>query len=380
MSERRKIVHIISSLKIGGAESLLVDLLAHPQMEQFEHHVIYFHHGPNVTRLKGMKIPTYYVRGKWTRYGPSFFKRLKKLLLELKPDCIHTALWMANFVGRIYGKMLGIPVVSVLHLGIDQDGVVRNLLDHLTFSLTDQVIAVSNTVAHTLYERPRWLPSRRINVIHNGIDIEALHRMAQKSRVSRAALKLDEHQVVIGSVGRFIPRKNYLLLLESFAEICFAYPRTQLLLIGFGPLEYELKQYAHQRGMSDRVIFILEQPASGYYPLFDIFVLPSLQEGLSIALLEAMSFGLPCIVSHNNTEHEVIRSGQNGMLVPTGDRPAMTKALHNFLRYPAMREQFATHARTTVFERFNIDRMASSYKDVFEKAILEQEEKLIQYQ
>src|SRR5579859_5390998 len=104
ITKRKKVVHLISSLKIGGAESLLYDLIVGLGNQDYEHHVIYFHHGPHVARLEQLGVSTYQVRGIITLYDPIFFWRLARLIKKLKPDVIHSALWAANFAGRIIAR------------------------------------------------------------------------------------------------------------------------------------------------------------------------------------------------------------------------------------------------------------------------------------
>lgn len=360
--KKKKLLHIISSLKIGGAESLLVDMIRELD-DEFEQHVIYFHPGPNVTRIEHQGIPVYRIRGLVSLYDPLFLKRLYGLVKSIAPNCIHTSLWAANFFGRIIAKFLKIPTLSVVHLGVNQDGFFRNILDRYTFFLATRTVAVSDDVAQTV-EKKGFLKRGHIQVIRNGIDVEYLVQHGRRLCYTLAKLGLDKEHVVFGSVGRFIPRKNYTLLLSSFSQVHGLYPEARLVLIGTGPEEGRLRKTADELGIHDLVRFVVGELAYGYFPLFDCFVLSSLQEGLSIALLEAMSFGLAPIVTVAHEKHEVIKSGENGICVPLNDAKSLSLSMGMLVGDGKLRESLGRKAYESVAKDYSMGRMINSYRRV----------------
>ena len=218
------------------------------------------------------------------------------------------------------GRYRGIPVVSAWHNNLDQDGWLRNALDFATCGLAQTHIAVSQGVLESA-KRIMGAPRLEGNtfVITNGINIQRIHAASGASSISRYDLGIKADQFVIGSVGRFEPVKRYDLMLEAFALLHARYPQTRLVLVGSGNLEEQLRLHAHELGIKHAVIFVVGQSAYSYYPLFDCFSLSSDKEGISIALLEAMSFGLPCAITHQGTDHAVIHDGLNGLLVEAGN-------------------------------------------------------------
>jgi len=361
--EKKKIVHIITSLKRGGAESLLVDLLA--ELTGYEHHVIYFHDGPNRQRLEQIGIKTYQIKGLLSLYDSLFFIRFWRIVKLLNPYCIHSALWAANFAARIIAQLQKIPLVSVMHLGVHQDGTLRNIIDAISFKLSQNVIAVSQEVAESVKNRA-WLPAERIVTIKNGINPKRIIAEGQREYVERSTLGIQENDFVIGSVGRFIERKNFPLLLNAVAEIAREHKTVKLVLIGFGPLEKTLRDLAQSLAIKDRVQFIVGKAAYGYYNLFDCFVLPSFQEGMSIALLEAMSFSVPCIVTSSTLEHEVIKSGQNGYVIPSNDQAALVEHIKGLMTDATLRNFLASKAYTSVEQDFSMKAMADNYLTIFD--------------
>ena len=360
-----KLLHITSSLKIGGAERVLCDLIQYLDSNIFEHHVIYFHAGPHVQTLHELGVPTYHIRGAISLYDPIFFARLYRTIKKINPDTMHTLLWAANVSGRIVGKLLKIPVMSAYHNNVDQDGALRAWFDRATLKWAHQLVAVSDGVAQSLQLRDPWLQAPRLVVIPNGIDTSVLHANNQREAVSRAPLGLAEHDFVVGSVGRFVPVKRYDLLIDAFALAHQHNNALKLLLVGVGPLEQELRAHARKHGLEAVVTFVIGQPAYRYYRIFDCFAQTSDKEGISIALLEAMSFGVPCVVTTMEKGHAVIEHLQTGVLVAAGDAHAIA---HNFLMMAqnhAVRRSISHSASQLINHKFRLDRMIERYTAVF---------------
>ena len=363
---KKKIVHLISSLKIGGAESLLVDLIQGLGTDHYEHHVVYFHEGPNVKRIEDLGVPVYKISGLVCLYDPLFVYRLVMTIKKIRPDLIHAALWAAHLFGRIAGKLLKIPIVGAVHLGVDTDGRVRNSIDTLNFGWSNHIIAVSQQVKESIQARG-WIDKSRITVIRNGIDPHAIIARSNLSPQTRESLGLSSEHIIIGSVGRFIARKNFSLLLESFAHIAAERDNVRLMLVGLGPQEAELRALAHKLGVSNKVLFIVGQSAYGYFPLFDCFVLSSDQEGLSIALLEALSFSLACVVTSAQSAHELIEHGRNGLVIEPKNKLLLTQALKEIVDDKQLRFQLGTQGHKTLQDKFNLNAMIDAYRNVFER-------------
>lgn len=362
-SGKLKIAHVISSLKIGGAESLLVDFLRNLDKEKYENHVIYFHKGPNVEKIKNLDIKCYEINGLICKYDPLFLFRFILLIFKLKPNCIHSSLWSANVISRLVGFIFKIPVVSTIHLFTNTEQKSKNtlfryLIDRATLSLTKKLILVSSHMEPLFKKNYSWIPAHKIEVIQNGIDQDFL---LNGPRVSRESLLLDNEDFIIGSVGRFIPRKNHKLLVFSFAKLTKTYKNVQLILIGQGPLENELRELVKTLGISDKVLFINTDAACKYYPLFDCFVLPSDQEGLSIALLEAMSFGVPPIIRHNSFKHEVITHRKNGIIFLDENIDTLKKSIEELILDENLKKDISNASKDMIKNNFNLSKMASDY-------------------
>lgn len=362
MKKKIHLVHVISNLGIGGAEGILFQLLTHLDSSEFKHSVVYFYDGPYVEKIKKLGIQTHCVQGLFFTYDPLFMFRFFSLIKILKPDCLHTLLWAANFLGRIVASILKIPHVEVLHNNIEQNGLVRLMLDRMTARQRGELVVVSDGVYDSLKKHAPWLLYRPAQVIKNGIGHEQ-----SKAKITRESLGLADGHFVIGSVGRFEPVKNYGLLLTAFALLYDDHRKARLVLVGQGSQEQFLRTRAYDLGIDDRVVFVIGQDAKPYYELFDAFVLTSPKEGMSLALLEAMQAGVPPVVTSLLGRHDVIEDQKNGFLVPAGDPVTLAQRLDRLIRSRALRRQLAEEAKKRIVSDFKIKTMVQEYKKLYEQ-------------
>ena len=354
-----KLVHFSSSLKRGGAEAILSSLV-HGLQDSFDQTVLYIHDGPHRHTIEQLGITCIQIRGTISTYDPLFVMRLYKLVRTLKPDLIHTLLWAATVSGRVIGHMLAIPVVTVYHGNLDQDGLFRNRLDRLTMPLSTTNCAVSSGVAQSI---KTVSPHTSVSIIHNGID--CAHHMSTKKR---ADVGLRDGQFVVGAVGRFVEIKRFDLLIDAIAMIYKRHSNVRLCLIGTGPELNALRERARQQNVQNAVVFLVDVPAVDYYHLFDCFVLPSPREGISIALLEAMRAQLP-VIAVSDGEHPVVHHERNGLLVPRADVQFLANAIEQVKNGTDTAHTLGAAARRTVVRLFNRNAMVNQYRQLFLIAI-----------
>lgn len=369
------VLHLITSLKVGGAERALCNLLEVLSVRDMKHHVAYFYDGPCRQTLEALSIPCYQIQGVASCYDPVAIIRLCKVIRALKPDVIHTSLWSANIIGRILGSMMSIPVISDLHGNCNDEGRFRNIFDRATAHLTYRTVAVAQTVQESyqktiissIRQKKRQEQTKsRLIVIHNGIDVRALEHFAQPNHQK---LSLPPTSFVIGSVGRLEPIKSYDLLIRAFHKAFRELTKTYdvcLVLIGDGSEMSKLKHMASNLGLDKQVMFTgFEANPYPYYQLFDCFALSSQSEGLSIALLEAMAFGLPIITTHGDQHHDVITDQINGILVPVNNIELYAQAILKLYKNPSLRRAQGERNRCLVRDKFSISSVGSAYEGLF---------------
>ncbi|MFC1894707.1 glycosyltransferase [Candidatus Dependentiae bacterium] len=375
-----KILHIITSLKIGGAESALYNYLSACKNKN-NHYVAYFYDGPNVAKIKKLGIATFYISGEFYKYDLFLYSKLKKLIKKIKPDIIHSALWSANFISRILAKKLNIPIICDLHNEFSHNGKIRNWLEKLVIFKANKYIAVSdsayksyhNFIKQNYDKHSNQLISKTIK-ISNGIDVDFVHKTGLQANLSRKALNLDTNDFVFGTVGRLEPVKNHELLIKSFYELLKQTNKSniKLCIIGDGSQRNSLEKLTHKLKITDRVILLGQQPNTyKYYPIFDCFVLSSQSEGMPISLLEALCFGLPVILTHKNTKHDVIENHKNGFIVPCGSQFELVRAMEKIYCSKILCAKIRTSNLNLVKEKFDINlvKKASNklYKEILNK-------------
>ncbi len=234
------------------------------------------------------------------------------------------------------------------------------MLDRLIPFNNETIIAVSAEVKKTFFHYQKT--KSPLIVIENGIDYRAL---SQTTAMTRDQLGLDPSHCIIGSVGRFAPVKRYPLLLQTFAHLYHDFPQARLLLVGAGPEEHTLRKQAAALGIADSIIWVINVPAAAYYSLMDIFILTSAKEGISIALLEAMSFSVACIITSATKHHPVIENMRNGIVVPHDNATLLLQKMAYLVMNDSVRKQLAKNAQQAVENYFNHHRMVTAYDRLF---------------
>lgn len=358
-----KLMHIISSLEMGGAQAVLYDLVVQFQKMGYEQTIIYMHDGPYRQRFEKRGVSVQKVNGVIAPFDPVCLYHLIREMRKTRPDCVHTVLWAANWLGRLAARLLAIPCVASLHNNYDQNGTVRALLDRIVPYHNRAIVAVSEEVAQSFaHVYPAVSP---VTVIPNGIDMQAVRKRAVAQHKTRAQLGLSNEHFVIGSVGRFHPIKRYPFLLDVFAHIHKTYPHARLLLVGGGPQEQQLREYAEKLKIGPFVRWVVGQQAYGYYRLFDCFVLSSEKEGISIALLEAMSLGIPPVVTYHTGQHPVITDGVTGHVAKSNNATDCAGKIGLYITNKMDAQSVGKSAQQVVRDCFAIDSMIAAYNRVF---------------
>lgn len=412
MTKKIKLVHVTSSLKIGGAEAVLCDLVrVLSKDDSFDQSVVYFHDGPNLENIKNFGVKFYQVKGLICLYDPVFFIRLFVILKKLNPNVVHSLLWSANissrlavFVlnlkNRVFNKFIFfdkpkffykikffvkheraefqnkvnlIEHVSAYHNKTCLYSKKQNFLDKITKNLSDVIVGVSQDVAISIDKNFIDNKNSKIIVIKNGLDFDDILNSRVKNKIKREDLGLKESDFVIGFVGRFCPEKNTEFLIRAFARLGSC-DKTKLVLVGLGPQEGFLRELVKSLGLEEKVVFVVGKQAYDYFGLFDCFVQPSAKEGLSIALLEAMAFGKLCIVGGQENRHIVIKNGENGIifypdfdiigqktLVNILDVIIKAKLVGDFDYYKIM----AKNGKNTVLNDYSVYNMVDKYREIF---------------
>jgi glycosyltransferase involved in cell wall biosynthesis len=230
------------------------------------------------------------------------------------------------------------------------------------------MVAVSEDVKRFLVE-VTGAAERRIRVVHNGIGRVALPSADEVDR-RRSALGIAAGERIVGMVGSLSGVKGHRYLLEAAREILAGCPSTTFVIVGHGPLEAELRAQVTRLRLDGRVRFLgFRDDAGELVSLFDVFALPSLSEGLSIALLEAMAAGRPIVATNVGGNPELITDGETGLLVPAGDARSLAAAIGRLLKDTAEAKRLGENGMHRVTTRFGLEHMIGGYQAIYDREL-----------
>lgn len=369
-TEKAHVLHLIWALQRGGAELLLLNLVRHADQTRFRHSVCCMGpDGPLRPLFENEGCPVYVLGRKSRRHSLPMMWRGVRLIRNARPDLIHLHRSGTDIWGQLIGGFAGHGRVIVTEhsVFIDERHLdrppsrlktwIRSRLQRMVF----RTIAISEAVRSDL-DRRGLMQAERILVIHNGVDTEVFHAADRPPTADAPP--------VIGSAGRFVPRKGFHVILEALALLRDRGYNVHAALAGAGPEAAKLEQLASDLGLRDRVRFAGEScDVPAFLSGLDIFVLSSTREGFGVSLVEAMACGLPVVASRVDGIPEIVQHERNGLLVPPADPGALTDALERYLQNPAWARDLGAAARQTVVERFRIAAMTSSYEQVYTEAL-----------
>lgn len=240
-----------------------------------------------------------------------------------------------------------------------------NRLGRHRLNLIRRHVAAFTTLTEHLARQAREIGVRRVVEVPNGIDPEHLHPPGEGEKAAaRAASGLDGDSSVVLFVGRLVELKGLHDLLEAWSRLEPS-PAQTLVLVGGGPEEVRLRALARDLGLAAVVFVGSVADVRPYYWSADVFVLPSHEEGMPVALLEALSCGLPCVVSDLPTIRSVIDHGQSGLLFPARDTGALREALSGLLAAEAERTRLGESARRIVQQRYSLAAVTDQHVSLY---------------
>ena len=299
--------------------------------------------------------------------------RLTNALRDRRIDLVHTHRYKDTVLGIIAARLAGVPhVIRTVH-GLKEPESGWNRLKYAVYEtldrmmlrrFADRVIAVSNRTSSALVEA--GLPASLITTIRNGIDVDSI-QPARSQNAVRAELGLLDNTVVFGTAGRLSAVKGQDTFLHAARLILDREPRAAFVIAGGGPLEDELTALAYRLGVAHACRFLGERDdIHDVIAAMDVFVLPSLNEGLPMAVLEAMALDKPVVASRVGGLPEVIQHRGTGLLVPSGDARAFADACLQLARDREWADELAARARRSVADQFSRDRHGRTLVDTYE--------------
>ncbi len=357
-----KFIQVISDSNIGGAGKVVLNMLNCFDREKINCKVIM----PTGGKLKPFIEKLNYEIIEVDNLGETsleskLIKTFVKIFKDEKPDIVHTH---ASLSARIAAKKLKIKTVYTRHwLGGENTNIFAKMINNY---FCDAAIAVSQSAASSLIAT--GISEKKIHVVHNGIAPLKKYLDIEK-RILRNKYELDD-EFVFGTIVRLEKVKGLKYFIDA-ANIFLNYEQNvKFLIFGEGSLRNKLENYVHEIGRDKKIIFPgFAENTEEILNLFDVFVLPSLQEALSLVLLEAMSVGCCCIATNCGGPAEIITDNENGTLIPVKDAGAIFNMMKFLYENDDIREKFSQNAYDTVRKNFSAQAMTDEIVKIYERLV-----------
>jgi sugar transferase (PEP-CTERM/EpsH1 system associated) len=367
---RLRILHVVSCLGMGGTEHGVLKIIRGLGHAEFEHQICAVR-GVDDNFVRQMNVPAQISAVGLAEPGFQFpLFRLMHLMKKFRPHIVHTRNFGA-LEAIAAARFVGVPVAIHSEHGYELEilgGLPfrRRLVCRALYTMADQVCTVTRDLMD-YHSKQSWLSPRKFRVIYNGVDTDLFSPRPDLAAVLRSEIGVPMGRVVIGSVGRLVPIKDYKTLLQAAEILVRQGKEVHVLLVGSGPELPKLQSYAAaSTELAGRVLFL---PASNRIAdllnSMDVFVLPSISEGMSNTILEAMATGLPVVVSCAGGNPELVDDGSVGGLFDPRDVEALARHLSRLVDNSALRREYGRAARQRAVDQFSLSGMVQHYRETY---------------
>ena len=361
-----KVLHVTFNMGIGGTEQVIRQLVMGSRGQQVEHEIVCIDGQVGVIgqQMREEGIPVHPV-SRAPGFDRKLIGELRDLIRTRDVSIVHCHQYTPFLYGRLAAMGTDAKVVFTEHGRFypDRYRYKAALINPLLALLTPAVVAISSATRDAL-AKYEFMSKRKIQVIYNGI--QPLKADPARINELRVELGVPADSFVYGTVSRLDPVKNQVMMLESFAQCLKDYPESYLLMVGDGPERYALEALAESLSISERICFtgFINEPAQ-HLALMDAFLLSSHTEGTSMTLLEAMSLGVPAVVTAVGGNVEVVEHEVSGLITPDAEKTAFAQEMARLQQKTALREQISAAAKARFQSQFSAEAMVKNYLRIY---------------
>jgi glycosyltransferase involved in cell wall biosynthesis len=356
---------------VGGAEEMALNLVRHLP-DRFEPIVCCINQaGPIGEELRKTGVRFHVLALDPGLRRPWHVLGIARRLRAWQPDIVHTFLLTASLYGRLGAILAGVPIVIGTEVNIYEHKQAHHALaERLLMRGTDRVVVSAESV-RDFYIRQVHAEPARVDVIYNAVDWSQLRTTTSRESM-RASVGVPAGSPVAGIIARLTEQKAHAYLFEAMAATP-GLAALHLLVVGDGELRDRLRAHADRLGLSARVHFLgARRDLGDLLASIDVFVMPSLWEGLPLSMVLAMGAGLPVVASAVAGIPEVVQDGVTGALVPPADAPALGSALARLIADPALMRTMGAAASAFVLPRFGVDGYVAAVTRLYDRLLVEQ--------
>ena len=369
MKRRIRVLHVIDSLDLGGAQSVLINLVKYGDRSRFEFEVATMHgrgvYWDSVLAL-GIKVRSL----SFDSRVPLFVPALLWLYLTRRYDIVHAHLIGANAIAKPLAALCGVRVrINHDHCNDKEGGPSRwvAVVDKLHNRYSTHVIAVSDSTRAYAIDKEGLEPGR-VTTIHNGIDLDIYRTGALPRDAARARWNLPQDAFVVAGIGRLSFQKNFSLFLDAAAAVLKRHPEAYFVIAGTGAEEAQLKARADRLDIRSRLRFLgYVANMTELYPAVDMLMLTSRYEGLPITVLEAMATGIVIVSSRLDGVQEVLVDGVDGALVTPGNAAEFSSAVCDLIEQPGKAQRYRAAALAKVQAGYSAQAMSRAVDAIYNR-------------
>jgi glycosyltransferase involved in cell wall biosynthesis len=368
--KRITILHTIETAGPGGAETMLLDLASRLDNRRFRSLACLPEGRWLPKQLRDRGVPTFVIEGRAGRTSEPV-RSMARLVRQERVDLIHSHLPDQNFYSCLVGRLTGCKTVVTYH-GAPRPREIRGLKGKLKVWVirhwATAVVVVSDYLKQAIASL--GISEGRIIRIYNGVDPE---RFAVPSRGHlRAELGCADGAKLIGTVANLRESKGYEFLIQAARKVVDSIPEARFLAVGEPDSQIAAKATTllKETGLQDRFLFLgFREDVPEILQNLDLFVLPSVSEGFSLATIEAMAAGRPVVVTRSGGPEEIVTHGTTGLLVPPRDSGALAASICELLCDPDRALALGRCARADVQRRFSLSQIVSEYETLYERCL-----------
>ena len=365
-----KILHIISSSGMYGAEAVILNLSR--SLKETSHSSVLglFANSANpnlelheAASREGIESHVLPCEGQLDRSVPH---KIRALLDRTKADLVHAHGYKADLYTWLALRNSGVPLVSTCHTWYDNDLLVSlyGAADRMVLRKYSSVVAVSAEVKERLLRS--GVDKQKIYLVRNGIDLRPFDAATPRLRLDGA---VPQGNLIVGLVGRLAKEKGVDIFLRAAARVVALFPAVSFVVAGDGPEREALEVMIHGLKLRPNLILLgRRDDMPSVYASLDIMVSSSRQEGLPIALLEGMASRLPIIATAVGEVPSIILNQETGLLIPAEEEESLAGAIVSLLRDSGMRQRLGAAARQLAEQEFSAGRMTADYLNIYESA------------
>ena len=365
--KRVRVLYVFAALPVGGAEEVLITEVEGLDQTLFEPLVcVLSEKGPVGERIESRGFPVVALhRMKSHRFDPRIIRDLYRLIKTAKVDVVHTHLYDGNKYGRLAAGLARVPaLISHYHNVYARRRIKYHLINRVLSTLNDRILAVSQAVKESVVRCDRISPEK-IEVLYNGID-PSKFKGDFKDSGARQQFGVKPENFLIGVVARLEEQKGHMILFGALKRLIPDFPQIKVLVVGDGTLRPVLEAQVTEMGLSEQVLFVgTRKDIPAILAALDLFILPSLWEGFSLAILEALAMGTPVIATAVGGASEVIRSGHDGLLIPPGEESSLVAAVREAILDPRKYGEMGRKGKETVGRRFTVAHHLTRLQDLY---------------